>query len=228
MPDVIDLAGAAAQQRNPDTGLRSVAALRESIETLEAAHVSSALRAGWSWSRIARALGVSKQAAHKKHADRPRRALSDVETHQLAVAPPARRAVSLARHEADSCYAEAMGTEHLLLGILRQGEGPAAEALASLDLSLEGARGQVVAFAEIPRRRRSARRRAARLPVSHRGREALEQAMREVVRLGDRRLGPEHLLLAVLRDENAGSVRVLAGLGLSTQAVEDALESRLG
>jgi hypothetical protein len=60
------------------------------------------------------------------------------------------------------------------------------------------------------------------------GGELIGALLREVVRLGDRRLGPEHLLLAVLRDENAGSVRVLAGLGLSTQAVEDALESRLG
>jgi ATP-dependent Clp protease ATP-binding subunit ClpA len=228
MPDVIDLAGAAAQQRNPDTGLRSVAALRDAIESLEAAHVSSALREGWSWSRIARALGVSKQAAHKKHADRPRRALSDVETHQLAVAPPARRVVSLARLEADSSYAEAVGTEHLLLGVMRLGDGPAVEVLGSLGLSLATLRDQIVAFADTPRRRRSARRRAARLPVSRRAREALEQAMREVVRLGDRRLGPEHLLLAVLRDESAGSVRVLAGLGLSTQAVEDALEPRLG
>jgi ATP-dependent Clp protease ATP-binding subunit ClpA len=237
MPDVIDLAGAAAQQRNPDTGLRSVAALREAIETLEAAHVSSALREGWSWSRIARALGVSKQAAHKKHADRPRRARSDVETHQLAVAPPARRVVSLARLEADSCYAEAVGTEHLLLGVMRLGEGPAVEVLGSLGLSLADVRQQVIAFADTapgngsarggPARRRAAKRRAARLPVSRRAREALEQAMREVVRLGHRRLGPEHILLALLRDESAGSVRVLAGLGVSAQAVEAALEPQL-
>jgi hypothetical protein len=237
MPDVIDLAGAAAQQRDPETGLRSVAALRDATESLEAAHVSVALRAGWSWSRIAGALGVSKQAAHKKHARRPRKPLSDVEVHQLAVAPPARRVVFLARHEADSYRAEAVGTEHLLLGILRLGEGPAAEALGSLDLPLDGVRAQVVEFADGPpgekrprkasRRRRAGRRRAARLPLSRRAREALEQAMREVVRLGDRQLGPEHLLLALLRDESAGALRVLAGLGLSAGAVEKAVEAAL-
>jgi ATP-dependent Clp protease ATP-binding subunit ClpA len=239
MPDVIDLAGAAVQQRDPETGLRSVAALRDATESLEAAHVSLALRAGWSWSRIARSLGVSKQAAHKKHARRPRKSLSEVEVHQLAVAPPARRAVFLARHEADSYRAGAVGTEHLLLGILRLGEGPAAEALGSLDLALAGVRAQVVEFADAPpveeeprktsrRRRRAGRRRAARLPLSRRAREALEQAMREVVRLGDRKLGSEHLLLALLRDESAGALRVLAGLGVSAGAVERALEASLG
>src|SRR4051794_5323688 len=148
MPDVIDLAGAAAQQRDPDTGLRSVVALRESVEALEAAHVSAALRAGWSWSRIARRLGVSKQAAHRKHAKRPRKRLSEVETHQLLVASAARRAVFLARHEADSYRAPAVGTEHLLLGILRLGEGVAWQALESLDVSLGSARAQVAALAD--------------------------------------------------------------------------------
>jgi hypothetical protein len=237
MPDVIDLAGAAVQQRDPDTGLRSVAALRDATESLEAAHVSLALRAGWSWSRIARALGVSKQAAHKKHARRPRKPLSDVEVHQLLVAPSARRVVFLARHEADSYRARVVGTEHLLLGILRLGEGPAAEALLALDVSLAGARDQVAEFADsppgdgrprkAPRRRRAGRKRAARLPLSGYAREALEQAMREVVRMGHRQLGPEHLLLALLREERAGAVRVLAGLGLSTGAVETAIERAL-
>src|SRR3954469_4379394 len=102
MSDVIDLAGAAAQQRDPDAGLRSVVALRDATESLEATHVSAALRAGWSWSRIARALGVTKQAAHKKHANRPRKRLSAVEMHRLLIEPSARRAVFLGRHEADS------------------------------------------------------------------------------------------------------------------------------
>jgi ClpA/ClpB-like protein len=237
MPDVIDLAGAAAQQRDPEMGLRSVGALREAIESLEAAHVSRAVRAGWSWSRIARALGVTKQAAHKKHANKAKAPPSDVDMHRLLVEPAARRAVFLARHEADSYRASAVGTGHLLLGLMRLGEGPAAEALGSLDLSLAAIRDQVAEFADrstgnggpppATRRRRSGKRRAARLPLSRRARQALEQAMREVVFRGDRRLGPEHLLFALLRDESAGSVRVLAGLGVSPQDADAALDRAL-
>src|SRR3954470_10271848 len=215
MPDVIDLAGAAAQQRDPGTGLRSVAALREAADQLEAAHVSSALRDGWSWSRIAKALGVTKQAAHKKHARRPRRQPSEVELHQLLIGPAARRVVVLARSEAASCRDERVGTEHLLAGILTLEEGPAVRALTSLEISLTAVRDQAAAFRNgdgpdgKPRRRRHAgKRRAARLPLSRRAREGLEQAMREMVGRGDRLLEPEHLLLALLRDPSACGVQV--------------------
>jgi ATP-dependent Clp protease ATP-binding subunit ClpA len=66
-----------------------------------------------------------------------------------------------------------------------------------------------------------------RLPLSRRARAALEQAMREVVRRADRRLDAEHVLLALLRDEHAGAVRTLAGLGTSTETVQRVLEAAL-
>jgi hypothetical protein len=59
-----------AGSRNPATGLRAVAALRRLLEQLEALQVDHARSLGWSWQEIALALGVSKQAAHKKHAER--------------------------------------------------------------------------------------------------------------------------------------------------------------
>ena len=55
---------------DPREGLEAVVALRRTLEALEAAQVENAFIAGWSWARIAEALGVSKQAVHKKHADR--------------------------------------------------------------------------------------------------------------------------------------------------------------
>lgn len=61
------LAGAASS-KDPAVGLRSVAALRALLENLEALQVDNARQQGWSWEQIASALGVSKQAAHKKHA----------------------------------------------------------------------------------------------------------------------------------------------------------------
>jgi DNA-directed RNA polymerase specialized sigma24 family protein len=57
---------------DPREGLEAVVALRRTLEALEAAQVENAFMAGWSWAKIAEVLGVSKQAVHKKHAERIR------------------------------------------------------------------------------------------------------------------------------------------------------------
>ena len=59
---------AAASHRDPIVGLRAVAALRRLLESLEALQVQSAREQEWSWQQIADAMGVTKQAVHKKHA----------------------------------------------------------------------------------------------------------------------------------------------------------------
>lgn len=59
-----------ATAKDPETGLRAVAALRRLLEQLEAIQVENARSRGWSWQEIAAALGVSKQAVHKKHRSR--------------------------------------------------------------------------------------------------------------------------------------------------------------
>ena len=59
-----------ASSRDPRVGLRAVAALRRLLERLEALQVDNARRHGWSWQEIASAMGVTKQAVHKKHAGR--------------------------------------------------------------------------------------------------------------------------------------------------------------
>jgi predicted DNA-binding protein YlxM (UPF0122 family) len=64
---------AAADSSDPHIGLRAVAALRRLLEQLEALQVDNARQNGWSWQEIAEALGVSRQAVHKKHAGRTRR-----------------------------------------------------------------------------------------------------------------------------------------------------------
>ena len=72
MSEATDLAAAAASA-DARVGLRAVLALRRLLETLEALQVDNARRQGWSWQEIAEALGVSKQAVHKKHAGRDKR-----------------------------------------------------------------------------------------------------------------------------------------------------------
>ena len=64
---------AAASSRNPEVGLRAVAALRGLVEVLEALQVENARAKGWSWQQIAAKLGVTKQAVHQKHGPRSRR-----------------------------------------------------------------------------------------------------------------------------------------------------------
>jgi DNA-directed RNA polymerase specialized sigma24 family protein len=72
MSEATELA-AAAGGKDVRVGLRAVLALRRLLETLEALQVENARRQGWSWQEIADALGVSKQAVHKKYAGRNRR-----------------------------------------------------------------------------------------------------------------------------------------------------------
>lgn len=67
MSEATKLAGAAGS-KDPAVGLRAVAALRTVLESLEALQVANARDAGWSWEQIARVLGVTKQAVHRKHA----------------------------------------------------------------------------------------------------------------------------------------------------------------
>ena len=59
-----------ATSRDPDVGLRAVAALRKLVERLEVLQVANARDHGWSWEQIGESLGVTKQAAHKKHGRR--------------------------------------------------------------------------------------------------------------------------------------------------------------
>lgn len=62
----------ATSSRDPDVGLRAVAALRGLVEVLEVLHVDNARANGWSWQDIASRLGVTKQAVHQKHGPRSR------------------------------------------------------------------------------------------------------------------------------------------------------------
>jgi len=69
MPEATELAGAATSE-DPAVGLAAVASLRVLLESLEELQVETARAQGWSWERIARALGVSKQAVHQKYGGR--------------------------------------------------------------------------------------------------------------------------------------------------------------
>ena len=219
-----ELARRATRLERPGEALAALAVLRARLETLEQLHVENARRAGWSWRGIAEALGVSKQALHKKHAarlvPRPRRGVVPRRPgEQVVVTGQARRAVAFARQEARALGQSLVGTGHLLLGVLRDAEGLAARALSSLGISLPAARDALerlmtAARIEAPRDE------PERLPISRATRRALEQSLREAVARGDGHLGVEHVLLALLREPEAASVRVLGTFGVSPELVE--------
>lgn len=152
----------------------------------------------------------------------------------------ARLCVEGAVEEARLLGHDSVGDEDLLLGILHTGEGPAAEALSSLGVTLDGAREESErllseALSSIGISLEEVRRGAGgafemrlpndrRIPFSPRAKEALEQALREAKRLGDNRITSEHVLLGILCNEDGTAVRMLANLGVSPAAVEDRLD----
>jgi hypothetical protein len=220
---LLELAGKAVGD-DAEEGLIAVTALREELERLEAQHVATALHTGWSWSRIGQLLGITKQAAHQRWANEELPEPGGRNATELMVAPSARLAVFMARREAAGRGDAVVGTEHLLLGMLQQGEGGACEALKDIGVTLQAARLQAELFfpsdfADVV---------PGRLPLSKAARAALERSTAEVVRRGDGKLENAHLLLALLRDAEAHAVQLLTGLGVSTSEVEDAVDRQLG
>ena len=159
-------------------------------------------------------------------------------------APDARRCVEAGLEEARLLGHDSVGDEDLLLGVLRGGEGVALEVLASLGVTLEEVRAESerlfsgtlssigISLEEVRRGageafelRIPANR---RLPFSPRAKKALEQALREARRLGDKRLTSEHVLLGVLRNEDGTAVRLLYNLGVSPEVAEDRLNQLRG
>jgi ATP-dependent Clp protease ATP-binding subunit ClpC len=156
----------------------------------------------------------------------------------------ARRCVEAAVEEARLLGHDSVGDEDLLLGILRAGQGPAAEALSSLGVTLEGARQESetlfskalssigISFEEVRRGAGDAFEMRLpgdrRLPFSPRAKEALEQALREALRLSDNRITSEHILLGILRNEDGTAVRILVNVGVFPPAVEDRMDQVRG
>jgi len=222
---VMDLAQRATQPDDPIAGLRAVSELRSGLDRLEADYVEEAVRSGLSWSRIAEALGVSRQGAHSRHARRLKRAPAETSGGGQARTPVtmlgagARRVVRFAREECESLGHPGIGSEHLLLGILRCREGVATRALQDLGVSLTATRSQVERLGSHAGGRGRSSNHAQADTLLPTARAALEQSLAEAVRSGNDRLEGEYLLRGLLKQDGA-AVRVLEELGLSSMAVE--------
>ena len=223
------LARDAAAHPDAHEALAALAALRRELDALESPLVARALQEGASWSAIGGALGVSKQAAHRKHRDAVARVTPSAgdEGRRILVTAEARRCVQLAREEARGLGAESVGTEHLLLGILRCHRSHAVQALETLGVTLGRAQAGLQPTSvglEPADPGREQGRPSRREDITPQARGILEGALREAMKLRDGYIGVEHLLLALLSDRRNGAVRTLAELGVSRTDVRRELD----
>jgi ATP-dependent Clp protease ATP-binding subunit ClpC len=120
----------------------------------------------------------------------------------------ARRVVVLAQEEARLLNHSYIGTEHILLGLIHEGEGVAAKALDSLSISLDAVRAQVE---EIIGQGGSSP--SGHIPFTPRAKKVLELSLREALQLGHNYIGTEHILLGLLREGEGVATQVLQKLG---------------
>jgi ATP-dependent Clp protease ATP-binding subunit ClpA len=120
----------------------------------------------------------------------------------------ARRVVVLAQEEARMLNHDYIGTEHILLGLIHEGEGVAARALESLGISVEAVRQRVEEIIgqgqQLP---------SGHIPFTPRAKRVLELALREALQLGHHHIGPEHILLGLIREGDGVAAQVLVRLG---------------
>jgi ATP-dependent Clp protease ATP-binding subunit ClpC len=130
----------------------------------------------------------------------------------------ARQVVVLAQDEARLLRHNYIGTEHILLGLLREEEGLAARVLESLDIGLEDVRGQVARLVgqgdEVP---------TGQVPFTPRAKKVLELSLREAQGLKHNYIGTEHILLGVVRENEGVAARILLYLGASGEMIREAV-----
>jgi hypothetical protein len=126
----------------------------------------------------------------------------------------ARRVVVLAQEEARLLNHDHIGTEHILLGLIHEGEGVAYLALTELGISLDAVRAQVEAEigqgSEAP---------GGHIPFTPRAKKVLELSLREALQLGHNYIGTEHILLGLIREGEGVAAQVLVGLGADLDRV---------
>ena len=130
----------------------------------------------------------------------------------------ARRVIILAQSEARLLNHNYIGTEHILLGLVQEGEGIAAKALESLDVPLQTVRDQVTELIG-----RGQEPPTGHIPFTPRAKKVLELALREALNLGHNYIGTEHLLLGLVREGEGVAAQILKKLGTELAGVRHAV-----
>ena len=128
----------------------------------------------------------------------------------------ARRVVVLAQEEARMLNHNYIGTEHILLGLIHEGEGVAAKALESLGISLDAVREQVQ---EIIGQGQQAP--SGHIPFTPRAKKVLELSLREALQLGHNYIGTEHILLGLVRENEGVAARILLDFDADSEKIRN-------
>ena len=126
----------------------------------------------------------------------------------------ARRVIVLAQEEAKMLNHNYIGTEHLLLGLIHEGDGVAAKALEALGISLEAVREQVEDMIG-----KGQQKPTGHIPFTPRAKKVLELSLREALQLGHNYIGTEHILLGLIREGEGIAAQVLVKLGADLNSV---------
>ena len=184
---------------------KTVVDLEQTSDALLGHFVDQCRRSGRSWSEISGALGVSKQAAHKRFSfDVPRfERFTD----------RARNVLAQSEEEAQRLGHGFVGTEHLLLALLESPDGLAAQLLGETGITRSMAETQIVALIK-PGSGSEERK----LPFTPRAKAVVRNAVHEALQLGHNYVGTEHLLLGLFTDGESVAAKVLVELGVSFDA----------
>ena len=133
----------------------------------------------------------------------------------------ARHAVQLAQEEARALKHDYIGTEHILLGLLREEQGPAARVLGGFGITLERVRTQVLTTVGSGEAVTS-----GQIPFTPRAKKVLELALREALVLGQDHIGTEHILLGLVGENEGLGARLLIDLGAPHERIRELLRVR--
>lgn len=183
--------------------------------------VDQARRSGASWTEIGRSMGVSKQAAQKRSAAKVETAAAlGSEAGFGRFTTRARNVVVASQEEARAVGNVEIGPGHLALGLLVDLDALAPQLIKARGISLDSVREAVTAT--LPSRVEQV---PDLIPYDARGKKVLELTFREALRLGHNYIGTEHILLALIEEEDGDGV--LTGLGLEKKDVEAAVQGAL-
>ncbi|MEU3860494.1 Clp protease N-terminal domain-containing protein [Streptomyces sp. NPDC028722] len=175
--------------------------------------VDQARRSGASWADIGQSMGVTRQAAQKRFVSKESATL-DLSQGFSRYTPRARNVVMAAHSEAVAARNAEGRPEHLVLGLLAEPEGLGAKAITAQGVQLDSVRR--AATAALPP---AADDVPDLIPYGPEAKKALELTFREALRLGHNYIGTEHILLALLEQENGRGV--LSGLGITKAGTEE-------
>ena len=209
------------EQRNPDGRPLDLLAdsvlvsgqLNELADELIGYFVDMSRTAGASWADVGQSIGVTKQAAQKRFVrPSPRRARGLF----TRFAPEARRVVVEAQETAVETGSAEIGTAHILLAVMGDEGGVGPRIISACGVTptqvAERAR-EAIPQGDSPRK--------GHIPFSTESKKTLELALREAIRLKHDHIGSEHILLALLRNDTSEGGKILTGLGVRRDQVEE-------